>query len=98
MQSIRRQERVAVLAHPHWIYHQRTRETAELVDDGQHQLLGAQHAGLDGVGADVVEDRTDLGAYGIHRKIPDRLNAQRILSGDGSDRGHPVDAEREHGL
>ena len=64
------------------------------VDDGGVR----QHAGLDGVGADVGEHGVDLRGDELGRHGEPAGDFARVLRGDGGDGGCAVDAERGEGL
>ena len=53
-----------------------------------------QHSGLGGVGADVGDDGFDLRADEIGRHGFEHRDAERVLCGDGGDRGGAVHAVR----
>jgi hypothetical protein len=66
--------------------------------DALDRLGGAQHPGLDGVGADVVQHRPRLLFDQVERQGEDAGDAQRILHGDGRDGGRRIGAQHGHGL
>ena len=70
----------------------------ERLGDGLDDRGGDEHAGLDRIGADVVEDDADLVADGLGRNGVEGVDAGRVLHGDGGDRRHGVGAERGRGL
>ena len=55
---------------------------------------GGQHAGLRRVDRNVAGDRLDLRRDEVGAQRSHRLDAQRVLHGDGGDRAGAVDAER----
>ena len=58
----------------------------------------AQHTGLDGIGADVIEDAVHLRGNEIRWHRMDRLNAVGILGGQRRDRGRRIAAQRRYRL
>ncbi len=53
-----------------------------------------QHAGLDGIDADIVEDSAHLALDDIRRHIVNARDAEGVLDGDGGDGRRGVSAER----
>ena len=63
-----------------------------------HNLGRMQHADLDGVGADVLDDGIDLVAQHLRRHAVDGPHAAGVLRGECGNGGHAVAAQRGNGF
>ena len=86
----------AALGDHHRIDHQRhpRRMPRQRVGDRLDRRRIAQHAGLDRVGADVVQHARRSARDELRRHRVDRVHAQRVLRGQRGDRGRGIGAER----
>lgn len=58
----------------------------------------AEHADLDGVDADIIEHRVELGREKLLRRVMDLAHAAGVLRHEGGDHGHTVTAGGGDGL
>ena len=91
---------VTALGDHHRIDHQRQAGRLFLQHPGDRldRLEFAQHSGLDGIGADVVEHQGDLLGNEIAGHVDHPEHALGVLGGQGGDGGRRIAAERRHRL
>ncbi len=92
-------QRVAAGRHHHRVQHHALEPV--MVDRPGHHLddLGRmQHADLDRVDADVLDNGGDLRLQEVRRHAVDRAHADRVLRRQRGDRAHAVAAQRGKGL
>jgi hypothetical protein len=92
------QQPAARTGHHDRVDHQGQIPGLQRVGHGLDQRLGEQHAGLDRVGAEVVEDGVDLRAHEGGRQLVDGGHAQSVLRGERDDGGHAVRTAAGEGL
>ena len=90
---------LAGLGRHHRIDHRRkVRRRVEQTGDELDDLDAAQHPGLDGVGADVVQDGPGLGFDDARRNPVDVMDAQGVLGRDRGDCAGRIAAQSGHCL
>jgi hypothetical protein len=86
------QQPAAGAGHHDRIDHQRQVARRQRVGHGLDQRRGEQHAGLDGIGPDVIQHGVDLRPHEGRRQLVDGGHAQGVLRGERDDRRHAVRA------
>jgi len=87
----------AVLGDHDGVHHHRAR-AGDRLGDARRDIRGEEHPGLDGVGADILEDRGDLRGDELRRHGMHAAHAQGVLRRQRRDRGGSPGAEGAHGL
>jgi hypothetical protein len=75
----------------------RSRDPERPRDLGDDRGAG-EHPDLDGIGADIIEHRSYLGAHELGRHLVNAGDAVRVLRRERGDGGHAPDVEGAHGL
>ncbi len=88
-----REEPRAALRDHNRIDHRRQAGGVQELGDELHDFRVAEHAGLDHVGADVIEDGARLGGDDVGRQRIGGADAQGVLHGDGGDGARRIAAQ-----
>jgi len=93
------EESRAALGNHHRVNHQVADSVSlDLIRDRLDDLGAGEHPSLGRLDAEVLHDGVDLGPDHRHRELQDVGDRQRVLGGDGGDRGGAVDSEGREGL